>query len=158
MPDWSKFTKRISIKASIQKIYDAWASQSSIEMWFLRKALYKDPSGKIRGKDDSIQAGDDYEWMWFGYPDEVVERNKILESNGRDLMKFGFAGKCIVMIRICEEEGENVIELTQENIPDDENPSTNLFVGCGEGWISGTKILTSGKLSIANRLQPKKIQ
>lgn len=154
MSDWTRFTKRISINASIKDIYNAWASQSEIESWFLRKARYKDAGGVSRGEDDPVQKGDNYEWMWYGYPDEVVERNKIFETNGKDLIKFGFADKCIVTIRIYEEEGEHVIELTQENIPVDENPSTNLFVGCGEGWtfyLVNLKSVLEGGLDLRNK-------
>ncbi len=154
MPDWSRFTKRISIGAPIQDIYYAWTSQSAIERWFLRKAVYKDSAGVVRGKEEPVQIGDRYEWMWFGYPDEVVERNKILEANGKDLLKFGFADKCMVTIRIYGEAGEHVIELTQENIPPDDNPVTNLLVGCGEGWtfyLANLKSVLEGGIDLRNK-------
>lgn len=38
--DWSTFTRRITVNASVLTIYDAWAVPSGIESWFLRSAEY----------------------------------------------------------------------------------------------------------------------
>src|SRR6516162_9634049 len=61
--DWSRFTKRISIKSDKKKIYHAIASQSGLEKWFLRKAQFK-YSGKLRSRGESIEIGDEYESLW----------------------------------------------------------------------------------------------
>jgi hypothetical protein len=42
--DWTKFTRKIAIKASITDIYNAWTKASEIEKWFLSKAVFFDPN------------------------------------------------------------------------------------------------------------------
>jgi uncharacterized protein YndB with AHSA1/START domain len=68
--DWSSFTVRINIDASIEKLYAAWATQSGIERWFLRLSEYTKP-GSLRGKDESVSKGDSYKWLWHGWPDDM---------------------------------------------------------------------------------------
>ena len=67
-----------------------------------------------------MQKGDSYTWRWHGWDDETTEHGNILECNGKDLFKFGFgnAGDCSITIK--EEEGQNIVELVQDNIPDTE--------------------------------------
>ena len=53
--DWSKFTTKISINASFEIIYQAWTVQENIEKWFLAKAEFKTPDGKLRKQNQQIQ-------------------------------------------------------------------------------------------------------
>src|ERR1700748_1679245 len=106
--NFNHFTKRITIRASKQEIYKAWATQSGMEKWFLRKAEFTDRNKKIRGREEPVQAGDTYEWTWFGYPDAVHEHHSVLEANGHDHLKFRFSGGCIVDVFIKEENNETI--------------------------------------------------
>ncbi|HEX7846889.1 MAG TPA: hypothetical protein VF476_13890, partial [Chitinophagaceae bacterium] len=109
--DWSRFTVRIDIKTSVEKLYHAWATRTGIEYWFLRLSEYKKPDGSLRGDLEFVEKGDSYKWLWHGWPNEVVEHGSILDCNGKDLFKFSFgkAGNCTV--RIYQEQGQNIIEL-----------------------------------------------
>ena len=152
--DWTKFCKRIPVKASVQQVYKAWSTQAELEKWFLRKAWFIMPDNKVRERNSSIQKGDRYEWLWHGYPDDVVEKKEILEANEKNLIRFTFSGDCIVTVNIKEEDGETIIELTQENIPRDDNPSTNLYINCGEGWtfyLANLKSIIEGGIDLRNR-------
>jgi uncharacterized protein YndB with AHSA1/START domain len=152
--DWSKFCIRINTKATIQQVYDSWTTQAALEKWFLRKAEFTQPDKTIRNRNSPIQKDDTYEWMWFGYSDDVAERGKILEVNGSDSLQFTFASQCIVTVKINSEEGETIVELCQENIPADENPKTNLYVGCGQGWtfyFANLKSLLEGGIDLRNK-------
>ncbi len=111
--NWDQFTKRVTIKASAQDVYKAWATQSGLESWFLRKAVFTDISKRQRDPNSFVQPGDIYEWTWFGYPDSVHEHHTIIEANGNDHLKFRFSGGCIVTVTIKNENNELICELAQ---------------------------------------------
>lgn len=152
--DWTKFTKRIPVSASISTAYKAWSTQDELEKWFLRKAEFITPDKRLRNRNDPFQKGDKYEWYWHGYPDTVFEKKAILEANRKDFLQFGFSGDCIVSVKLIAQEEETIVELTQENIPEDNNPATNLLVGCGEGWtfyLANLKSYLQGGIDLRNK-------
>ena len=152
--DWTKFTKRIPTTANISTVYNAWTRQETLEKWFLRKAEFTKPDNTLRQETESIQKGDKYLWLWYGYPDTVFEKKEILEANGKDFIQFGFTGDCIVSVKLYTQESETIIELTQENIPPDDNPATNLHIGCGEGWtfyLANLKSYLEGGIDLRNK-------
>lgn len=143
--NWSRFVKRININADIEIIYNAIATRAGLETWFLRKAEFKKADNTLRPANSHIQKGDNYEWLWYGYPDNAIEKQTVLGANGKDFIQFVFSGNCTVSIKIKTEENETIVELTQENIPPDENPKTNLYIACGEGWtfyLANLKVIT----------------
>jgi hypothetical protein len=151
---WTKFTKRIPIKAEVSQVYKAWSSQNELEKWCLRKAEFTKPDGSLRNRDEEIQKGDSYGWWWHGYPDSVFEKKQILEANGRDFLQFGFTLDCIVSVKLDTIKGETIVELTQDNIPPDDNPATNLHIGCGEGWtfyLANVKSYLEGGIDLRNK-------
>ena len=153
-PDWSRFVTRINVKAPVSVLYNAWATRAGIESWFLRLSEYKSKEGKLRAEDEAVSTGDTYKWLWYGWPDETVEYGEILEQNGKDYFKFSFskAGNCSV--RIKKEEGENIVELQQENIPDDEAGKLQWHVGCKTGWtfyLANLKSILEGGIDLRNR-------
>src|SRR6476659_4296932 len=117
--DWSRFILRIPIAAERQTIFNSWTSQKSLEGWFLRNAVFK-KNGETRSGDSRIEAGDNYEWMWHGWPDDVVEKGTILELN-KGQLKFSFGKAGNVTIHVSEERGQNLLILLQDEIPTDEN-------------------------------------
>jgi hypothetical protein len=151
---WGKFTKRIPIKAGNTQIYQSWATQEGLEKWFLRKAEFVTIENKLRHRQAQVEKGDSYKWHWHGYPDSVYEHRKVLEANGNDFFQFSFTADCIVSVNIKSEQGETIVELTQENIPPDNDPNTNLYVGCGEGWtfyLANLKSILEGGIDLRNK-------
>ncbi len=152
--DWSRFVVRINLNAPGEELYKSWATRAGIEKWFLRFSEYKSKDGKLRKDEEPVQVGDTYKWMWYGYPDEVVEHGEILDLNGKDYIKFNFgkAGDCSV--RIKKEEGETIVELVQENIPTDEYGKHNWHMGCKTGWtfyFSNLKSMMEGGIDLRNK-------
>jgi len=152
--DWSRFSVRIDIKASKESVYEAWTSQEMLELWFLRLAEFTAPDGEVRGRFDRIAQGDRYKWLWHGYADDTAEYGEILEANGSDLLRFRFgpAGTCTV--RCLEEEGEQVVELVQEDIPTDDRGMHRFHVGCKTGWtfyLANLKSLLEGGIDLRNQ-------
>ena len=150
--DWSQFTRRITVNAAAQKIYDAWAVPSQIERWFLRSAEYVGFNGKPKDRDSRVEAGDGYLWRWHGFLDDVSEGGSVVEANGNDRFSFTFTSACVVTITIKLEGGENVVELTQSRIPDDENHG--IYVDCSYGWtfyLANLKSILEGGIDLRNK-------
>ena len=154
MKDWSCFTKRITVNATMRAIYNAWSTRSEIERWFLSKAEFAGPGSVPRGKDERFSGGDTYRWEWHGYVNGSPERGRILEANGHDFLSFTFADESVVEVRIVNEDGEKVVQLTQKHIAPDEN--LHIYIGCGEGWtfyLSNLKSVLEGGIDLRNKNQ-----
>ncbi len=152
--DWSKFCLRVPVNAGAREIYDAWAKPAHIEKWFLRSAEFKKPDSTAQAKEDHVQKNDSYEWMWFGYPDEVIEKGKVLEANGKDLFSFTFGTAGTVTVKIKTEGGQTIVELTQENIPVDEKSKIYYHIGCTKGWnfyLANLKSILEGGIDLRNK-------
>src|SRR5450432_32395 len=151
--DWSRFTKRINVKATVAQLYNAWATRSGIESWFLRTGEFSNQDGLL-ANNTRVQKGNKYKWNWYGYSDEVVERGEITEANDKNSLEFTFGRTMKVSIQIKTEEGENIVELTQYDIPVDEKGKTNFHIGCGEGWVfyvANLKSILEGGIDLRNR-------
>ncbi len=152
--NWSRFTTRIPVKAAKKDLYKAWATKEGMEQWFLRLCEYKNADGSVRAKSEYVQNGDSYRWLWHGWPDETVEIGSIMECNDTDYLKFKFgnAGNCTVTIKT--EEGENIVELLQDNIPTDETGMRMYHLGCKTGWtfyLANMKSVLEGGLDLRNK-------
>jgi len=153
--DWSVFKQKISIKnVDISRVYDSWTTRENLEKWFLRVAEFFDPSGLVKERDAVVKGGDTYRWLWYGYGDDTVEHGKILEANGKDLLRFSFTGECIVTVTIYPVAEEIMVELTQSNIPIDERSKTLYHIGCMAGWLFylvNLKSILEGGLDLRNK-------
>ena len=152
--DWSRFSVRINVNATPEKLYRAWATRSGIEEWFLRLSEYKSQSNSLRGNDELVKNGDTYKWLWHGWPDEMAEYGRILDCNDKDELKFSFgkAGNCAV--RIYQEQNLPIVELVQDNIPVDEEGMHFWHLGCKTGWtfyLANMKSVYEGGLDLRNK-------
>jgi uncharacterized protein YndB with AHSA1/START domain len=130
--DWTSFTRKIAIKAKLSDIYNAWTKPSEIEKWFLSKAVFIDTNGKPVSREEQTEKGFTYEWNWYTY--EITERGKITDTNGKDFIQFTFAGECLVDIKLSTQGEYVIVELTQKNIPTDDNSKIGIRLGCDSGW------------------------
>lgn len=150
--DWTAFSLRILVKAKLSTVYDAWTKSSEIEKWFLKKANFLDKERKPIPKDARTVVGHLYEWSWYLY--EVEERGRILEANGKDHIRFTFAGDCIVDIKLSEKEGYILVELHQTDIPTDDLSKKEIRLGCQSGWsfyLVNLKSVCEGGLDLRNK-------
>ncbi|MGQ0738352.1 MAG: SRPBCC family protein [Bacteroidota bacterium] len=152
--DWTTFTVRVPVNATEEKLYWCWATREGIESWFLRLSEYRKPDGSLRSSNEPVQKGDTYKWLWHGWPDDTVEQGEILDCNGKDFFKFSFgkAGNCAVTIK--EENGQTLVELVQDEIPDDEQGRQYYQLGCKTGWtfyLANLKSLLEGGIDLRNR-------
>lgn len=152
--DWTKFSARVNIKAEMQSIYDAWTKPENLEKWFLSKAEFSASDDAVRAKGDPVQKDDTYTWCWHGYSEDVTEKGKVLDTNGKDLFQFTFSGDCLVTVIIKEEAGENLVELWQENIPANEAGKIHYHLGCLKGWtfyLANLKSILEGGPDLRNK-------
>lgn len=150
--DWTQFTLKIAIKANLETIYNGWTKASEIEKWFLSEAEFSDENQIVLEKDSSALKGDNYKWIWYLYDD--FEHGKITEANNIDFLQFTFAGDCLVDIKLKEEFEYIIVELTQKNIPTDDNSKRNIRLGCHGGWsfyLLNLKSVYEGGLDLRNK-------
>jgi uncharacterized protein YndB with AHSA1/START domain len=151
---WTSFKVTGDYNTDIRSLYEAWTTTRGIEQWFLRKANYYTVPLRLREPDEFILKEDTYEWYWHGYDDNNVEEGQILEANGTDFIKFTFSGGSTVSISIYSRNGVSIVELLQENIPVENDPSKNLFVQCQVGWtfyLANLKSVLEGGTDLRNK-------
>src|SRR6185436_8929921 len=131
--DWSRFTLKVYINATMQEVYDAWTTRNNIEKWFLRKGEFILPDGTVRENNSHVQVGDTYEWMWHGHPDTTVEHGVVTEADGKDRFAFVFGEAGVVTVSLKDRGDAVEMVLTQDRIPTDEAGKANYHVGCSTG-------------------------
>jgi uncharacterized protein YndB with AHSA1/START domain len=150
--DWTCFTRKILVKATLAEVYDAWTKASEIEKWFLSSANYFGKNHELLPKETPVRAGDSYEWGWFLYNE--TETGNITAANGKDLLAFSFAGDCQVEVKLSETDDHVLVELTQKNIPTDDDSKLSIRLGCHSGWsfyLVNLKSVCEGGLDLRNK-------
>jgi len=150
--NWSQFTKRIQIKSDLATIYNSWAKSAELEKWFLSKAVYFDSNGKNISATENVSADCKYEWNWFAQ--NYFESGKVITANGTDLFEFTFAGDCKVQVKLTEVKNYVLVEITQKEIPLDNNSKQNIRLGCAFGWtfyLINLKSVLEGGLDLRNK-------
>lgn len=156
--NWTSFTRRIAIKANMDDLYGAWTKSAEIEKWFLSEATFFDAEGNPVNPHASVTQNGSYVWRWFLYDD--TEQGKMTGANGKNRLQFTFAGECLVDIALTQEHEYVIVELTQKNIPTDEDSKQNIRLGCHTGWsfyLLNLKSVYEGGLDLRNkdtRLKP----
>ncbi len=130
--NFHSFTKKIYIKAPLEKLYWCWATTEGICSWFLRESIYELKDGSTRSSADNIQAGDHYTWRWHNWDGQ--ETGEVVMANGKDEIEFTFAGKSKVHIKLTPDSGAILVTLRQYHIPTDEESKLHIHVGCSNGW------------------------
>ncbi len=151
---WDKFTITADFNTDVRSVHEAWTTSAGLEKWFLRKAEFYTIAGRLRGPDEFISKEDTYEWYWHGFDDSTVEKGQVLEVNIIDFLKFSFSGGSIVSVSIESKNGLAVLELTQENIPEESDLTKSLYVQCQTGWtfyLANLKSILEGGIDLRNK-------
>ncbi|WP_224484586.1 SRPBCC family protein [Robertkochia aurantiaca] len=129
--DFTRFTKKIYIKAPLPKIYWSWSTEEGITSWFLRAADFTRNDKRLK-PHEPVREGDTYTWMWYNW--DGSENGKVLAANQTDHLVYSFADSCQVAIDLKEEHGKVLLTLHQFNIPTDDQSKQDIFTGCSNGW------------------------
>jgi uncharacterized protein YndB with AHSA1/START domain len=151
--DLKKFVKRMTVRVDLPHLYQAWATQAGLETWFLRKAEFSTPSGIVKPREATAQAGDHYWWLWHGWDDDTFERKKVIQANGKDFFQFTFSGESVVSVQLIKEKNVNLVELTQV-IPDSIDADLALRINCDAGWtfyLTNLKSVLEGGLDLRHK-------
>ncbi len=150
--DWTTFTKKIAVKASLSDIYNAWTMAEDIEKWFLSKCIFMNLNGNPIGQKKQIEKGFSYQWNWLLY--DLTEQGNIMKANGKDFIQFTFAGECLVDVKLSVHQDMVIVELIQKNIPTDDRSKREIRLGCDSGWsffLLNLKSVYEGGLDLRNR-------
>lgn len=150
--DWTAFSLKILVKASMSDVYNAWTKASELEKWFVKKGNFSNKERQVISKETSAENGFSYEWNWYLY--EPTERGRYLQANGKDHIQFTFAGDCIVDVKLSEKEGSILVELSQKDIPTDDISKKEIRLGCQNGWafyLVNLKSKCEGGLDLRNK-------
>ncbi|MCX2449773.1 SRPBCC domain-containing protein [Pedobacter sp. PLR] len=149
--DWTSFTKTIAIKAPLTDIYNAWTRTQELEKWFLQQAIFTD-AGTVIDRKQNVTTGCSYSWFWHLYPDPMP--GLIKDTNGKDFLQFSFEGECLVDVNLTEKAGYTIVELSQYNIPTDDQSKQFIRLGCASGWafyLVNLKSVYEGGLDLRNK-------
>lgn len=152
--DWSRFSLKIPIRASVDEIYARWATSEGLRSWFLRQADFVSNEGVPRAAAEPLRPGDKYVFRWFGYPDEVEEKGVVLSANHKDEFSFSFGKAGNVAVHITPFKDMTICQLEQTGIPTDEESIKNFHIGCTRGWLFylvNLKSLLEGGIDLRNR-------
>jgi uncharacterized protein YndB with AHSA1/START domain len=151
---WKKFKLCGDYNVDMRTLYLAWATPDGLEKWFLRKADFFTIPKRLRAGDEQIAKEDTYTWYWHGYDNSVSENGSVLEANGRDFIKFTFTGKSTVSVNFSTRNGLTIVDLLQEDIPQESDPEKNLLVQCQIGWtfyLANLKSVMEGGRDLRNK-------
>jgi hypothetical protein len=153
--DWTTFTVTADFNTEdVRSIYLMWATPAGLEKWFLRKANFYTIVKRLREPDEFILKEDTYEWFWHGFNDSDSEKGVVLEANGTDTIRFTFSGGSVVTVNIESKKGAVILTLTQENIPQENDPTKNLYIQCQIGWtfyLANLKSIIEGGIDLRNK-------
>lgn len=155
--NWDHFNQKIFINAPKEKLYQAFASSGGMELWFLRRCDYS-RNGEIISGNMLAETGDEYTFLWHGWPDETVEKGKILAANNIDVFEFTFDGNgttnMIVKINLESITDGTMVNLLQYDIPTTEEGKYNWHLGCKTGWnfyLTNLKAILEHNVDLRNK-------
>ncbi len=150
--DWTQFSKRIFINTDLKSVYDAWTKSEELEKWFLAKAAFFSKDGKEILPLENVSSNSVYRWNWFAQ--NHFEEGTVRKANGIDCVEFTFAGTCKVKVLLSQVNNQTLVDLTQTEIPLDNNSKEGIRLGCAFGWsfyLLNLKSVLEGGLDLRNK-------
>jgi len=136
--DWTYFRKKTYVRASREKLFQAWAVPEEIVKWFIAEASYKTPEGNTRKNDEVVQGGDMYEWTFY---QGLTLKGEVLKVVPGEMFRFTFGDKfpesdekVIVTVTFHEDGRDTWLILEQTNIAEDERGKVTFNLSCNLGW------------------------
>lgn len=150
--DWTSFTKRIAVKASLAEIYAAWTVAAKLEQWFLERVVFNTDKGTSPEYTQLMQSGTQYDWYWYLEPTPM--QGEILQANGKDFIQFTFEGSSLVEVSLSTLDEYTIVALRHYNIPQDDDSRQHIRLGCSSGWafyLHNLKSVYEGGIDLRNK-------
>ncbi|MEO6694337.1 MAG: SRPBCC domain-containing protein [Ignavibacteria bacterium] len=129
--DFGKFIQRIYISSDINHVYKMCTTSGNLEQWYLKSSVIHTQEGKLRERDEKIMKNDEYEWTWI---DGAKLHGIILESDGKENLKFSFGVNVSVSISLKPKGNRTLVELVQEQDFENAEMKFNNYMACFPGW------------------------
>ncbi|RYD94448.1 MAG: SRPBCC domain-containing protein [Sphingobacteriales bacterium] len=149
--DWTSFTKKIAIKASLTDIYKAWTVPAELERWFLEHVVFHAGEDDL-APDRPAASGRLYDWYW--YLDSNPLHGEIISTNEKDFIQFTFEGNSLVTVSLSTLDEYVIVELRHYNIPEDDHSRQHIRLGCSGGWafyLHNLKSVYEGGIDLRNK-------
>jgi uncharacterized protein YndB with AHSA1/START domain len=129
--DWTRFHLYVAIDATPDRIFQAWATSSGMESFFVEMMAIRDNSGRLLALDEPAVAGCQYVWRWDS--GALVSGEFIDVLPGHELA-FSF-GESKVRVRLHPQDGACILELCQYDMEDTEQNRMHLHSNCRAAWV-----------------------
>ena len=124
--------------SSRRELFRKWATPGGITEWFIEFATYEGSDGIKRERDEVVQTGDKYTWIFHRGSDTEGEVLDVVEDS---LFKFTFGKKdpdseedVIVTVTFHEQDGKVWFDVLQDNMSNSKFGRVYYHISCNMGW------------------------
>ena len=136
---WTSFKIQEYFKTTKEEVFQKWTSSNQIIQWFLKEAIFLTSNNEVRSFNEKIKKEDKYIWKFHS---GLELSGEILDIVDNSLFKFTFGKKepdseeNVVVTVTFHDNGNNHcrIEISQENIADNEYGYVTYNLSCILGW------------------------
>ena len=119
--DWTRFTLKVRIKATPQKVFAAWTYGPTLASWFPEKAEVEPKKG---GR---------FFLQFLHENDQLDAEITAITKNRRLVFPFGSKGE-EVEVKVRKQGTRTICELTQYNMKTGPTDKVQMHMGCRAGW------------------------
>ncbi len=135
--DWTRFEIVQYYNASPGDLFRAWATGAGLESFFIESVIFRTKEGELRKSDQTVAAGDQYEWKWrhdAGLSGEILR----VEPDHEVAISFG-GMEVSVSLTACQEQTE--LHLVQTGIPDNESGRVLGHLNCRSSRMAANFVM-----------------
>jgi hypothetical protein len=127
----NSFHHSIYLNKPVSEVYKYAATPDGFTKWFIGESEFNSRSGKRRGKDEIVSAGDNYSFRWLAKDLSVT--GEVLRVTDNSSIRFTFGLSFIVDINVIEANGRTLLTLAQEYSKSAE-PNDFAHINCCVCW------------------------
>ena len=129
--DWSKFEIVFYYDQPRATVFQAWATSSGLQSFFIDHASFESDEGRKRETDEQARPGDAYVWQWR-QPHSL--EGTVLEVIPDRLLSMTF-GSMSVTLRFADAGAQTELHLSQTGISDTADGQVLGHLNCRCCWI-----------------------
>lgn len=129
--DWSEFELSMYYLRPRPEVFRSWATSRGLESFFIARAEHTSAEGDARGRDEIVQAGDEYHWS---YVHDFQHAGRYIAVEMDERLTFSF-GPMTVDIGFREFESGTEVHLHQTGCAVTDPDRMWHHVNCRSCWI-----------------------